>query len=84
MASGAVPASFPGLKSKDSGLGFAKRMDFVRICDLKRTKTGRTRISVIRNQNPSQDTAQLQPASEGSPLLGINIKFKEKKLNFDL
>ncbi|KAA3468804.1 4-hydroxy-3-methylbut-2-en-1-yl diphosphate synthase (ferredoxin), chloroplastic [Gossypium australe] len=77
MASGAVPASFPGLKSKDPGLGFAKSTDFVRICDLRRTKTGRTRISVIRNQNPSQDTAQLQPASEGSPLLVPRQKYCE-------
>ncbi|KAE8687278.1 4-hydroxy-3-methylbut-2-en-1-yl diphosphate synthase (ferredoxin) [Hibiscus syriacus] len=77
MATGAVPASFPGLKSKEPGLGFAKRMDFVRLCDLKRPKSGKTMIFVIRNQNPSQDTAQLQPASEGSPLLVPRQKYCE-------
>ncbi|OMO91467.1 4-hydroxy-3-methylbut-2-en-1-yl diphosphate synthase, chloroplastic-like protein [Corchorus olitorius] len=76
MATGAVPASFSGLKGRDSSMGYAKSMDFVRVCDLKRVKSGRTRISVLRSQNPSPDIAEMQPASEGSPLLGI--KFKQK------
>ncbi|XVF23282.1 hypothetical protein REPUB_Repub13aG0022900 [Reevesia pubescens] len=46
MATGAVPTSFPSLKSRDSSLGFAKSMDFVRVCDLKRIKSCRTRMSV--------------------------------------
>lgn len=70
MATGTVPASFPGLKSRDSGLGFAKSMDFVRVCDLRKCKSGRRRVSVIRNSNPGSDIAELKPASEGSPLLG--------------
>lgn len=72
MASGAVPASFSALKSRDSSLGFVKSMDFVRVSDLKRTKSGRTKkILVIRNSTgPGRDIAELQPASEGSPLLG--------------
>jgi (E)-4-hydroxy-3-methylbut-2-enyl-diphosphate synthase len=40
---------------------------------LKRFKSGRTRISVIRNSNPGSDIAELKPASEGSPLLGDQI-----------
>ena len=79
MATGAVPASFSGLKGRDTSFGFAKSMNFVRVCDLKRIKSGRTRISVIRNQNPGPDIAELQPASEGSPLLGI--KFTQRKRN---
>lgn len=70
MATGAVPASFTGLKGRDTTLGFAKSMDFVRVSDLKRFKSGRTRISVIRNSNPGSDIAELKPASDGSPLLG--------------
>lgn len=70
MAAGAVPASFMGLKSRDSSLSFAKSLDFVRVSDLNRVKFNTTRISVIRNSNPSTDIAELQPASEGSPLLG--------------
>lgn len=75
MATGAVPVSFPGLnpKMKESGLGFGKSMDFVRICDLKKIKSGRKKISMIRNSNPGPETVELQPASEGSPLLGIII-----------
>lgn len=71
MATATVPTSFPGLKSGDSSIGFAKSMDFVRVCDLKRVQYGRKRISVIRNSNPSSDIAELQPVSEGGPLLGI-------------
>lgn len=73
MSTGAVPASFTGLKGRDTTLGFAKSMDFVRVSDLKRFKSGRTRISVIRNSNPGSDIAELKPASEGSPLLGDQI-----------
>lgn len=71
MATGAVPASFTGLKTRDSSLGFGKSMDFVRVCDLKRIKSGRKKISIIRNSNPGPEMVELQPASEGSPLLGI-------------
>lgn len=71
MATGAVTASFSGLKSRDSNLGFSKSMDFARVCDLKRVKFHRRRVSVIKNASSGQDVAQLQPASEGSPLLGI-------------
>lgn len=70
MATGAVPASFTGLTGRETTLGFTKSVDFVRVSDLKRFKSGRTRISVIRNSNPGSDIAELKPASEGSPLLG--------------
>lgn len=73
MATGAVPTSFTGLKGRDTALGFTKSLDFVRVSDLKRFKSGRTRISVIRNSNPGSDIAELKPASEGSPLLGDQI-----------
>lgn len=71
MATGTVPASFLGLKSRDPGLGFAQSMDFVRVRDLRTYKSGRRRLFVIRNSNSNSDIAELQPASEGSPLLGI-------------
>ncbi|KAA8550404.1 hypothetical protein F0562_002088 [Nyssa sinensis] len=77
MATGAVPASFTGLKSRDHGLGFAKSMDFVRVSDLQRVKFRRTKVSVIRNSNPGSEIAELQPASEGSPLLVPRQKYCE-------
>ncbi|KAK4358702.1 hypothetical protein RND71_020931 [Anisodus tanguticus] len=77
MAAGAVPASFTGLKSKENGLGFAKSMNFVRVSDLQRVKFRRTKVSVIKNANPGQETIELQPASEGSPLLVPRQKYCE-------
>lgn len=65
MATGAVPASFSGLKMRESSLGFGKSVDFVRNCD-----RGRKRISMIQNSNTGPEIVELQPASEGSPLLG--------------
>ncbi|KAH6814051.1 4-hydroxy-3-methylbut-2-enyl diphosphate synthase [Perilla frutescens var. frutescens] len=79
MATGAVPASFTGLKSRDHrGLGFAKSSDFVRVSDLQRVKFGRTKVAVIRNSNkPGSETVELEPASEGSPLLVPRQKYCE-------
>ncbi|XP_034895953.1 4-hydroxy-3-methylbut-2-en-1-yl diphosphate synthase (ferredoxin), chloroplastic [Populus alba] len=77
MATGAVPASFSGLQMKESGLGFGKSMDFVRICDIKRIKSGRKKISMIRNSNTGRDIVELQPASEGSSLLVPRQKYCE-------
>nr|AOV62778.1 4-hydroxy-3-methylbut-2-enyl diphosphate synthase [Morus alba] len=77
MAAGTVPAAFSGLKSRDSGLGFAKSLDFVKVSDLKRVKFARTRVSVIRNSNPGSDIAELQSTSEGSPLLVPRQKYCE-------
>uniref|UniRef100_A0A2P2M3H3 4-hydroxy-3-methylbut-2-en-1-yl diphosphate synthase (ferredoxin), chloroplastic n=1 Tax=Rhizophora mucronata TaxID=61149 RepID=A0A2P2M3H3_RHIMU len=72
MATGVVPTSFTGLRGRDSSLGFAKSMDFVKVCDLKRTKSSRKKITIIRNS-----TVELQPASEGSPLLVPRQKYCE-------
>lgn len=69
-STGAVPASISGLNSRDPIIGFAKNVDFLRINDLKRTKSHRVKVSVIRNSNPGPETVQLEQASEGSPLLG--------------
>lgn len=71
MASGTVPTSFTGLKIREKGLGFSKSMDFVRVSNLQRVKFRRTRVLVIKNSNPGPETVELQPASEGSQLLGI-------------
>ncbi|OVA10147.1 4-hydroxy-3-methylbut-2-en-1-yl diphosphate synthase [Macleaya cordata] len=80
MASGVLPASFSGLKSKDNALSFTKSVDFVKVSSLQRiNKSHRTKIlSVIRNSNSDgSEVAQLQPASEGSPLLVPRQKYCE-------
>lgn len=71
MASGTVPASFMGLNGRESGLGFGKSVDFVRISDVQRSSSRRKKMSVIRNSTPNSEITQLEPASEGSPLLGM-------------
>lgn len=72
MAAGNVPATFSSFKTCDSRLGFAKSIDFVRVSDLKSMNSARTKVSIIRCSNPGQDIAELQAASEGSPLLGMH------------
>lgn len=76
MASGTVHASFSSLRMSESGLGFVKSIDFVRVSDLKRMKSARTKVSIIRNSNPGQDVVELQPASKGSQLLGMFMFLK--------
>ncbi|XP_054813567.1 4-hydroxy-3-methylbut-2-en-1-yl diphosphate synthase (ferredoxin), chloroplastic-like [Prosopis cineraria] len=77
MATGVVPTSFSTLKGRDSSLGVAKNMNFARISDLKIMKSGRTKVSVIRNSNPGQDIAEVQSASPGNPLLVPRQKYCE-------
>lgn len=74
MATGAIPASFIGLKRQENRHGLAKRIDFF---GAQRTKFPRDRVFVIRNQNPGQETVELQPASEGSQLLVPRQKYCE-------
>lgn len=66
-----MPASFMGLNGRESGLGFGKSVDFVRISDVHRSSSRRKKMSVIRNSTPNSEITQLEPASEGSPLLGM-------------
>ncbi|KAL1544142.1 4-hydroxy-3-methylbut-2-en-1-yl diphosphate synthase (ferredoxin), chloroplastic-like [Salvia divinorum] len=69
MASGAVPASF------HQSIGFAKSWDFVRVFDLQSLKFRRSKgVPIIRN---STSTIQLEPASDGSPLLVPRQKYCE-------
>lgn len=68
MATGAVPASFSGLRRMDCNLGSAKSMDLLRVSDVQRVRYGRRKVFVIRNSN---HIAEVQTSSEGSPLLGI-------------
>uniref|UniRef100_A0A224XF69 4-hydroxy-3-methylbut-2-en-1-yl diphosphate synthase (ferredoxin), chloroplastic n=1 Tax=Hypericum perforatum TaxID=65561 RepID=A0A224XF69_HYPPE len=73
-ATGAVTASFPVVKGgREAGLGFGKSVDFVKV-----KRIGRSRVSMVRSSsNPGRDTVELQPASEGSPLLVPRQKYCE-------
>ncbi|GAA0182997.1 hypothetical protein LIER_30488 [Lithospermum erythrorhizon] len=74
MATGAIPAPFTGLKRQENVYGLSKRIDF---SGVQRMKFRRDRVFVIRNQSPGQETAELQPASEGSQLLVPRQKYCE-------
>ena len=71
MASaGTLPSHLSGLKGGNVNLGFAKRLESVKVSDLKSIRSRGRKVLVIRNSNPGSDIAELQPASEGSSLLG--------------
>ncbi|CAL0332284.1 unnamed protein product [Lupinus luteus] len=75
----AIPTSFSTINTWDYSNGFAKSMDFVRVSDMNKVQSGKTkRVLVIRNSsNPAQDIVQLQPASPGSSLLVPRQKYCE-------
>ncbi|KAL1827644.1 hypothetical protein ACET3Z_006056 [Daucus carota] len=75
MATASVPSSFTGLKSNDNVTGFTKSMDFIKLSDSQRVRFRRTRVSVIKNSK--SEIVELQPASEGSPLLVPRQKYCE-------
>lgn len=81
MAAGTIHGSFTSLKSRDSGLNFTKSIDFARVSyvpNSQRRKPQNVRsFSVIKNSNSGSDTVELQPASEGSPLLVPRQKYCE-------
>ncbi|KAL6563625.1 hypothetical protein OROGR_002584 [Orobanche gracilis] len=79
MATGAVPTSFTSLRRWDhKGIGFVKNSDFIRVSDLQRVKFRRTKIAVIRNSTTTgSETVELEPASDGSPLLVPRQKYCE-------
>ena len=73
MATGAVPTTFTSVKSKGHGLGFTRNVEFVKVSEMDRVKFRRTKVSLIRNSSSGSEIVELQPASEGSPLLGISL-----------
>ncbi|XP_042477001.1 4-hydroxy-3-methylbut-2-en-1-yl diphosphate synthase (ferredoxin), chloroplastic-like [Macadamia integrifolia] len=77
MATGAVPHTFSGLKTRDHGLSFTKSVNFMKVTDLRRVKSQRTKVLVIRSSNSGPEIAEMQPASEGSPLLVPRQKYCE-------
>nr|AJA32313.1 chloroplast 1-hydroxy-2-methyl-2-(E)-butenyl-4-diphosphate synthase [Narcissus tazetta] len=81
MASGLIPASFPSLKCRDLGLSFAKNVDFTKVAyvpNSQRRKFPNVKVfSVTMNSTSGSDTVELQPASEGSPLLVPKQKYCE-------
>ncbi|XP_038895330.1 4-hydroxy-3-methylbut-2-en-1-yl diphosphate synthase (ferredoxin), chloroplastic [Benincasa hispida] len=78
MASaGTLPSHLSGLKGGNVNLGFSKRLESVKVFDLRSVRSHGRKVLVIRNSNPGSDIAELQPASEGSSLLVPRQKYCE-------
>ncbi|KAG6607190.1 4-hydroxy-3-methylbut-2-en-1-yl diphosphate synthase (ferredoxin), chloroplastic isoform X1 [Cucurbita moschata] len=74
---GTLPSHLSGLKGGNVNLGFANRLQLVKVSDLKSIRSPGRKVLVIRNSNPGPDIAELQPASEGSSLLVPRQKYCE-------
>lgn len=60
MATGAVPATFSGLETRDPSLGFARSMDFVRVSYLWRLKSLERKSQLEGISNPVQGCAHFR------------------------
>ncbi|KAK8925902.1 hypothetical protein KSP39_PZI018175 [Platanthera zijinensis] len=80
MAAGTIASTFPSLKGFSCGLNFGNRADFVKFAsypDSKKTGRLKSKVLVVTNSSSESDTVELQPVSEGSPLLVPRQKYCE-------
>lgn len=80
MATGVAPAPLPHVKVRGGGIGFTKGVDFAKVLSVPgalRTGSSRGRALVVRSSSTESDTMELEPASEGSPLLVPRQKYCE-------
>lgn len=86
-AAGFAPASLPSLRSGESGLGFAKSVDFTKVAfaaDPRKIVSISRRAkspSITNSAGSGSDTVELEPASQGSPLLVPRQKYCESLHN---
>jgi (E)-4-hydroxy-3-methylbut-2-enyl-diphosphate synthase len=74
MATGVAPAPLPHVRVRDGGIGFTRSVDFAKILSVPatlRVGSSRGRVLVAKSSSTGSDTMELEPSSEGSPLLGI-------------
>ena len=84
MATGVAPAPLPHVRVRGGGIGFTRSVDFAKVLSVPgalRTGSSRARALVVRSSSAESDTMELEPASEGSPLLGIILLSLHVKLN---
>ncbi|XP_020689848.1 4-hydroxy-3-methylbut-2-en-1-yl diphosphate synthase (ferredoxin), chloroplastic [Dendrobium catenatum] len=80
MVAGTISTCFPTLKGTEYGLSFAKTVDFAKIASDPNSKKSwhcKSKVFMIRNSSSGSETVELQPASEGSPLLVPRQKYCE-------
>ncbi|CAM0945344.1 unnamed protein product [Alopecurus aequalis] len=80
MATGVAPAPLPHVRVRGCGIGFTRSVDFAKVLSVPgalRTGSSRARALVVRSSSTESDTMELEPASEGSPLLVPKQKYCE-------
>lgn len=81
MAAGSVQISLQSLGTESKhGLGFAKTVNFTKIIPTSNSRKHRclkSNVQRIVNSSSGSDTVELQPSSEGSPLLVPRQKYCE-------
>lgn len=80
MATGVAPAPLPHVRVRDGGIGFTRSVDFAKVLSVPgvgttRTGSSRGRALVAKSSSAGSDTMELEPSSEGSPLLGMICVF---------
>lgn len=82
MATGVAPAPLPHVRVRDGGIGFTRSVDFAKVLSVPgaghmRTSSSRGRALVAKSSSTGSDTMELEPSSEGSPLLVPRQKYCE-------
>jgi len=80
MATGVAPAPLPHVRVRDGGIGFTRSVDFAKVLSVPgvgtmRTGYSRGRALVVKSSSTGSDTMELEPSSEGSPLLVPRQKY---------
>jgi (E)-4-hydroxy-3-methylbut-2-enyl-diphosphate synthase len=76
MATGVAPAPLPHVRVHHGGVGFTRSVDFAKVLSAPgagtmRASSSRGRALVAKSSSTGSETMELEPSSEGSPLLGI-------------
>jgi (E)-4-hydroxy-3-methylbut-2-enyl-diphosphate synthase len=80
MATGVAPAPLAHVRVRGAGIGFTRNVDFAKVFSVPgvgttRTGSSRGRALVAKSSSAGSDTMELEPSSEGSPLLGMICVF---------
>jgi (E)-4-hydroxy-3-methylbut-2-enyl-diphosphate synthase len=76
MSTGVAPAPLSYVRVRGGGIGFTRSVDFAKVLAVPatlRSGSSRARALVVRSSATDSDTMEMEPASEGSQLLGIII-----------
>nr|CAB3472037.1 unnamed protein product [Digitaria exilis] len=81
-ATGVAPAPLPHVRMRDGGIRFTRSVDFAKVLSIPgdgtmRTGSSRGRVLVAKSSSTGSDTMELEPSSEGSPLLVPKQKYCE-------